>query len=125
MTTNTTATSPFLPSRVYDALVWIAQIFLPAVGALYYGLADLWNLPLAIQVVGTITLVDLFLGTLLKVSKSNYNKAEAWADGKMIVHHEDGVPVGINADLENIRSPLGISDQDRVTFKVVHNDLEV
>ena len=59
-------------NKVYDILKWIAQIFLPALGALYFGLAGIWGLPYAEQVVGTITVVDTFLGVLLGISSKQY-----------------------------------------------------
>lgn len=63
-----------LSNKTYDILKWIAQILLPASGALYFGLASIWNLPYAEEVVGTITVVDAFLGALLGISSANYKK---------------------------------------------------
>ena len=61
-------------NRTYDILKWIAQILLPALGTLYFALAGIWNLPYGEAIVGTITAVDTFLGCLLGVSSSMYNK---------------------------------------------------
>lgn len=61
-------------NNAYDILKWIAQILLPALGALYFGLAQIWGLPYGEQIVGTITVVDTFLGVILGISTSNYNK---------------------------------------------------
>lgn len=63
-----------LPNNVYDVLKWIAQILLPALATLYFALAGIWNFPYGEQVVGTITAIDTFLGILLGVSTSKYNK---------------------------------------------------
>ena len=63
-----------LSNKMYDTLKWIAQILLPAVGTLYFALAQIWHFPLAEQVVGTITAVDCFLGALLGISTMQYNK---------------------------------------------------
>lgn len=63
-----------MSNKVYDVLKWIAQMFLPAVGTLYFALASVWNLPYAEQVVGTITAIDTFLGVMLGVSTAQYNK---------------------------------------------------
>lgn len=63
-----------LSSKTYEVLKWIAQIVLPALGTLYFALATIWGLPYGEQVVGTITAVDAFLGTLLGLSTVNYNK---------------------------------------------------
>lgn len=64
-----------MTNKVYDILKWIAQYFLPAIGTLYFALAGIWGLPYGEQVVGTITAVDTFLGVLLGISSSQYNKA--------------------------------------------------
>ena len=63
-----------IPNKVYDILKWIAQVVLPAIGALYFGLAGIWGFPYAEQVVGTITVVDTFLGVMLGISSYQYNK---------------------------------------------------
>ena len=61
-------------NKTYDLLKWIAMIVLPALGTLYFALAAIWGLPYGEQIVGTITAIDAFLGALLGVSTSNYNK---------------------------------------------------
>lgn len=63
-----------MSNSVYDALKFIAQILLPAIGTLYFALARIWELPLAEQVVGTITALDAFLGALLGISTAQYRK---------------------------------------------------
>lgn len=61
-------------NKVYDVLKFIAQILLPALATLYFGLAKLWNLPYAEAIIGTISIIDAFLGTILGISTYNYNK---------------------------------------------------
>ncbi len=63
-----------LSNETYDVLKWIAQIFLPALGTLYFALASIWGLPYGEQIVGTITALDAFLGALLQISTDAYNK---------------------------------------------------
>ena len=63
-----------LSNKAYDILKWIAQILLPALGTLYFALAEIWNFPFAEEIVGTITAVDTFLGVLLGIASANYNK---------------------------------------------------
>ena len=63
-----------LSNKTYDILKWIAQILLPALGTLYFALAQIWHFPLAEEIVGTITAVDAFLGVLLGISTKNYYK---------------------------------------------------
>lgn len=66
-----------LSNKAYDILKFIAQILLPALVALYFGLSQLWGFPYAEEIVGTITLIDTFLGAILGISTHNYNKALA------------------------------------------------
>lgn len=47
---------------------------LPALGTLYFALAQIWGLPYGEQIVGTITALDAFLGALLGVSTTSYVK---------------------------------------------------
>ena len=63
-----------LSNKVYDILKWIALIALPAVGTLYFALAEIWGWPYANEIVGTITAIDTFLGVLLGVSAAQYKK---------------------------------------------------
>lgn len=63
-----------LNNKVYDALKWIAQYLLPALGALYFALSQIWGLPYGEQIVGTITAIDAFLGAILGISTMNYKK---------------------------------------------------
>lgn len=63
-----------LSNKVYDILKWVALILLPAVGALYFGLSQIWGFPYGEEIVGTISIIDTFLGALLGISTMNYNK---------------------------------------------------
>lgn len=58
--------------RIYDTLKWIAQILLPALGALYAALAGIWGWPYAEAVVGTISAVDVFLGAVLMLDSRKF-----------------------------------------------------
>lgn len=63
-----------MTNSTYDKLKWVAQILLPALGTLYFGLSKWWNLPYPEQIVGTITVLDTFLGAILGISTAQYNK---------------------------------------------------
>lgn len=63
-----------MENKTYDVLKWVAMILLPAAGTLYFALAGIWGLPYAEQIVGTITAIDTFLGVILGLSTSQYNK---------------------------------------------------
>lgn len=63
-----------MSNKAYDALKWIAMYLLPALGTLYFALAGIWGLPYGEQIVGTITAIDTFLGVILGISTTQYNK---------------------------------------------------
>jgi hypothetical protein len=59
---------------VYDVLKWIVIIVLPAIGAAYTGLSQIWTLPYSSQIPATITVICTFLGAVLCISTAEYNK---------------------------------------------------
>lgn len=63
-----------MKNSTYDMLKYIAQIVLPALGALYFALSQIWGLPYGEEIVGTITALDCFLGAILGISTAVYNK---------------------------------------------------
>ena len=63
-----------MSNKTYDILKWIAMYLLPALGTLYFALASIWNLPYGEQIVGSVTAVDTFLGVIICISTSQYNK---------------------------------------------------
>jgi hypothetical protein len=71
-----------MSNKTYDILKWVAQILLPALGALYFALAKIWGLPYSNEVVGTITAVDAFLGALLGISTIQYKKETEYGNEK-------------------------------------------
>lgn len=62
--------------KVYTVLKWVTMIALPAIGTLYFTLSSIWGFPYAEQVIGTITAIGTFLGVLLGISTSQYNKSK-------------------------------------------------
>lgn len=63
-----------LSNRTYDILKYITIIVLPAIGALYAGLSQIWKLPYAAEIPATITVICTFLGAILCISTAQYNK---------------------------------------------------
>lgn len=63
-----------MKNKTYDILKYIAQIVLPALGTLYFALAQIWGLPYGEEIVGTITAIDAFLGAILGISSAAYKK---------------------------------------------------
>lgn len=86
--------TPFLSNKMYDFWKYVAQIFLPAMGALYFALSQIWGLPYGEEVIGTITAVDIFLGALLLLSSNTYNKAvDGEAGGTLMVDRSETDPL--------------------------------
>lgn len=63
-----------MSNKCYDTLKYIAQCVIPALGTLYFALAQIWGFPYAEQIVGSLTAIDAFLGVLLHISTNNYRK---------------------------------------------------
>ena len=63
-----------MSNKVYDVLKYITMIVLPALGTLYFALAGIWGFPYGEQIVGTITAIDTFMGVILQISTTSYNK---------------------------------------------------
>lgn len=61
-----------LKNEVYDVLKWIAQILLPALATFYFAIANIWGLPRAEEVIGTLAAIDALMGALLGISSANY-----------------------------------------------------
>lgn len=63
-----------MSNKIYDDLKFIAQLVLPALATLYVTIAGIWGLPFPEEISGTIMAIDTFLGAVLMISSSNYNK---------------------------------------------------
>ena len=63
-----------MKNRTYDILKYIAQIVIPAIGVLWFTIAQIWNISYGQEILGTITAVDCFLGAILGISTAVYNK---------------------------------------------------
>jgi len=83
-----------LNSKVYNVLKVIATTVLPGLGALYFALAEIWTLPKAPEVVGTIAAINVFLGLLVNVSSVQYNRSDKKYGGVInAIDREDGTKV--------------------------------
>ncbi len=66
---------PLLMSdKTYNIMKWIVQYILPGLGVLYAIIAGATNLPYAEVVLAIVMAVDWFLGVILGISTSQYNK---------------------------------------------------
>jgi hypothetical protein len=63
-----------MSDKLYTVLKYLCQVGLPALGTLYFALAQIWGFPYAEQVVGTIAAITTFIGVLLGISSYQYYK---------------------------------------------------
>ena len=77
--------NPFAMSeKTYEFVKKLVRVILPAFSAMYFALANIWGLPAAEQVVGTMAVITTFLGVSLNISTSNYE-----GDGTVLTHTDD------------------------------------
>lgn len=62
-----------ISNGLYDILKWVTTIVLPAIGTLYFALAQIWGFPYGEEIVGTITAIVTFFGVILGISTKTYN----------------------------------------------------
>lgn len=96
-----------LSNAAYDRLKWVAQVLLPALGALYFGLGQIWGFPAIEEVVGSVAVLDTFLGVLLGLSTKQYNNSEAAFDGSVSLtpdHENEVTDVGVSLNPASLES---------------------
>lgn len=106
-----------LSNRVYDAIKFLTLILLPALATLYFAVAQIWGLPKAEEVVGTIAAISAFLGVLTRVSTSAYLKSPSPYDGDMIVIPKPDGGKTFSMDLNS--DPEDLDKKTTVTFRMV------
>lgn len=65
-----------LSNKAYDIMKWVVQFLIPALITLYGVIGATCNIPYTEQVLTIAGAVDVFLGTILKISTDNYNNKE-------------------------------------------------
>ena len=109
---------PLLSDRQFNFLRRLVELFLPACGAFYYTLAEIWSLAYAGEVVGTIAAVTTLLGVLLVVLRSNYDKSDTKYDGDLVIE-ETADPEEPNLMRLEVDTPLDmIPGQPELRLKV-------
>lgn len=100
-----------MSNETYDRLKYIAQVALPAFGTFIFAIASIWGLPYGEQIVGTITAIDAFLGTLLKISSNKYA-----GDGTLVVDASNPEKDIYSIVLDDY--PELLANKDQVVLKV-------
>jgi hypothetical protein len=119
MTNSTPLTgskTPIFSNVAYDKLKWVALVFLPAAGLLYFALAQVWGFPYAAQVMASITALDTFLGALLGISNHRYNTSDARFDGALVIDTREPGTDRVSFDMKH---PItSFEKADTITLKV-------
>lgn len=105
-----------MTNTTYDFGKKLVQVILPATSALYFGLAQIWGLPAAEEVVGTIAIITTFLGVILGVSNRQYETSGAAYDGRMVVAEPEDGPQVFSLELDG--DPADLVSRDSIRFKI-------
>lgn len=65
-----------MSNRTFDTLRTICEVVLPALGTLYFALAKIWGFGYGTEIVGTISAISVFIGTVIGVKRALYNAVE-------------------------------------------------
>jgi hypothetical protein len=95
------AKTPLLSDRMYTWLKYTAAIVLPAAGALYFALAQIWNFPRAEEVTGSIVAFNAFLGVVFGLGVRSYNNSDVTFDGTIKLSGGKMASVEIHHDSES------------------------
>lgn len=105
-----------LNDKLYFVLNSLALVIFPAVGTLYFALAQIWGLPGAQEVIGTLVAVDTFLGVVVKVGQTSYKNSENRFDGAINIEHKDDG--GKTFQLDVSAHPMVLAQKPEITLKV-------
>lgn len=105
-----------MSDKLYNILKHAAAIGLPALSALYYTVAQIWNIPDTKEVMGTIAAVNTFIGALVGVSYVKYNNSGAKYVGALEVS-DTGTKKVFSLNLNS--DPQDIEQMSEATFKVM------
>ena len=104
-------------NKWYDRLKYIQMIFLPALAAAILALNSYWDIPNQDRIVGTIGVVAVFMGALLRKAANDYGGA-----GDLILHKDlqDG-QVYLSADWDV--HPDTLKEGQNVTLNVKRENI--
>lgn len=110
--------TPLLGDTTYDKLKHTVVLAFPALGALYFALAQVWNLPHPEQVVGTIAAVNTFLGLLVNAAKKSYDNSDTKYAGDVAFEAVDGDETTKRMVAHLNTHPQVIASMDTALFRV-------
>lgn len=104
-----------MSNKVYNGLKQTSQVWLPLLAALYFGLGNIWGFPKVEEVIGSITVIDTALGTVVVALARSYKKSGAAYGGDLnIIDGEESTVMQLDVS----KDPEVLMKKDEVTFKV-------
>lgn len=103
-----------LSNRTYNVLKDNVELLLPSLGVLYAAFAQIWGLPFAEQVVGSLAALAVFFGVLLRIARRNYVVP---TDGNIVVEENANESGQVFASLADV-SPDDLVSKGTVTLSV-------
>lgn len=98
-----------LNNKAYDAIKYIVLIAIPALNTAYLGIDSAVDLPYEVEVVKVSMVLATLLGTLVGISKLQYNYSDAKYDGVI-----DPYRANVETSSETLKfkdSPSDVSNQ--------------
>ena len=119
-----TQKNSILSNKQYEIIKWFILIFLPAVGVFYTTIAGVFDFPYAGEVNQSLVALALFLGTITKISDTQYQNLKSIRDQDKIGYivgipdvTDDNTNVHVNF---NLPEDLSKYAKDGVaTFKLI------
>lgn len=108
-----------LSNNVYNFLKFMATLLLPALGALYFGLSEVWGFPFPDEINGTINTVVLFIGVLMGYSSKSYRSSDDRFDADILVTKDDSGRKILQIEATNEQlDALVHEDREAVVFRI-------
>ena len=103
-----------ITSSSYRIMKWLVQVVLPVVGALYFLWQDIFDLPSPLTVIGTLVVIMAFLGLILRIWESVYEK-QVIRGTVDLIETEEKMSYSLNFDDD----PAELKNKRRAVFDVV------
>lgn len=106
-----------IDNKFYDFLKYLALLVLPALGAVYFVLTEVSELPSPTRVLGALLIVILLLGIVLTLSSRAYAVSDARFDGQMDVQ-DIGDRTVVQMAFNDQDQLMAVTGKKEVVFKV-------
>jgi hypothetical protein len=109
-----------LSNKLYDFFKNLVVLILPAISAAYWSLSGIWDWSNPEKVTGTIAVLTVFLGAILKISANQYNAGNGPFDGAVVISTTETGKQLYSLELDSLDD---LETKDKVVMRIV-NTLE-